>query len=114
MTGFRTFGPGEKKDDFGAAIGLGRLMTGRTLSPGVLARETAAEPHSKSAGKAGISDIHKNGQVNSRCYEIIGREDATGTWLRKTHQIEEHGHGLYAVLTNGQKLLGSSTWVVSG
>ena len=59
MTGFRTFGPGEKKDDFGAAIGIGRLMTGRTLSQGVLARETAVELHSESASESGISDFKK-------------------------------------------------------
>jgi hypothetical protein len=59
MTGFRTFGPGEKKVDFGAAIGIGRLMTGRMLSPRVLARETSVESHSESASEAGISDKKK-------------------------------------------------------
>ena len=59
MTGFLTFGPGEKKDDFGAAIGIGRLMTGCTLLPGVLARETTVELHSESAGEADTSDFLK-------------------------------------------------------
>ena len=62
MTNFRTFGPGEKKDNFGAAIGIGRLMTGRTLSPKVLARETSVESHSESASEAGISKKKRAGQ----------------------------------------------------
>ena len=62
MTGFRTFGPGEKKDDFGAAVGIGRSMAGRTL---LLAEETTVELHSESAGEAGISERKKNRLVNN-------------------------------------------------
>ena len=43
MTGFRTFGPGEK-GDFGAMIGVGRLMTGRTLLPGVCKGDYCPSP----------------------------------------------------------------------
>jgi hypothetical protein len=89
MTGFRTLGPGETKDDFGAAIGIGRLMTGRTLSPGVLARETTVELHSESACEVGISDFKKNGLVNNQRYGIVGKEEATGPWPMRTYQIEE-------------------------
>ena len=58
MTGFRTFGPGEKKDDLGAAVGIGRSMAGRTL---LLAEETTVELHSESAGEAGISEKERKG-----------------------------------------------------
>ena len=34
-------------------------MTGCTLLPGVLARETTVEPHSESAGEADIFDFKK-------------------------------------------------------
>ena len=62
MTGFRTFAPGEKKDDLGAATGIGRLMTGRTLS----LREATVELHSESADEACVSDNSKNGLVKSQ------------------------------------------------
>ena len=59
MTCFQTSGPGKKKDDFGAATGIGRLVTGRTLSP----RETTVELHSESADDTCVSDNSENGLV---------------------------------------------------
>ena len=44
MTDFLTFGPGEKKGVFGAMIGVVRLMTGRTLLPGVCKRDYCPSP----------------------------------------------------------------------
>ena len=62
MTGFRTFGLGEKKGGFGAVTGIGRLTTGRTLSP----RETTVELHSESADEACVSENSKNGLIKSQ------------------------------------------------
>ena len=64
MTGFRTFGPGEKKDDFGAVTGIGWLTTGHTLSP----RETTMELHSESADEAWVSDNSKSGMFKNAGY----------------------------------------------
>jgi hypothetical protein len=74
MTGFRTFGPGEKKDDFGAATGIGRLTTGRTLSP----RETTVELHSESADEACVSDNSKNVLVKSQRWRLWAEKSPLG------------------------------------
>ena len=44
MTDFLTFGPGEKKGDFGAMIGVVRLMTGGTLLLGVCKGDYCPSP----------------------------------------------------------------------
>ena len=56
MTGFRTFGPGVKKGDFGAMIGVDRWIDDRS---NVVTESLQRRLLSESAGEVGISELKK-------------------------------------------------------